>query len=67
MRRIATTSLLLGLMVVMSGCIFGPREGYHEGYHEGYYDHAHNRYYHKNSWHDCGERERERERDEHCH
>jgi hypothetical protein len=57
MRRIATTGLLLALMAVMSGCVIGPREGYHEGY----YDHAHNRYYHQNNWHDCGDR------DEHCH
>jgi len=57
MHRIATTSLLLVLMAVMSGCVFAPREGYHEGY----YDRGHNRYYHQNTWHDCGER------DEHCH
>ena len=57
MQRIATTSLLLVLMAVMSGCVFAPRDGYHEGY----YDRGHNRYYHQNTWHDCGER------DEHCH
>ena len=57
MRRIATTSLLLVLMAAMSGCVFGPREGYHEGY----YDRDHHRYYHQNTWHDCGDR------DEHCH
>jgi hypothetical protein len=56
MRRIATTSMLLGLMAVMSGCVFGPRDGYHEGY----YDHGHNRYYHENTWHDCADH------DEHC-
>jgi hypothetical protein len=56
MRRIATTSLLLGLMAIMSGCVAGPRDGYREGY----YDHSHNRYYHENSWHDCAGR------DEHC-
>jgi hypothetical protein len=56
MRRIATTSLLLGLMAIMSGCVLGPREGYREGY----YDRGHNRYYHEHSWHDCGGR------DEHC-
>ena len=56
MRRIATTSLLLGLMAIMSGCVLGPRDGNREGY----YDSGHNRYYHQNSWHDCGER------DEHC-
>lgn len=56
MRRIATTGLLLGLMAVMSGCFFGPRNGYQEGY----YDREHNRYYHENSWHDCADH------DEHC-
>jgi hypothetical protein len=56
MRLIAMTSLLLGLMTVMSGCVFGPRGGYQEGY----YDHDHNRYYHENSWHDCADH------DEHC-
>jgi hypothetical protein len=57
MQRIATTSLLLVLMAVMSGCVFAPRDGYHEGY----YDRDHHRYYHQNGWHDCGER------DDHCH
>jgi hypothetical protein len=52
MRRIATASLLLGLMAIMSGCIAGPREGY--------YDRDHNRYYHENTWHECGGQ------DEHC-
>jgi hypothetical protein len=47
MRRIATTSLLLGLMAVVSACVIGPREGY--------YDRDHQRYYHENSWHACGE------------
>ena len=56
MRRIATASLLLGLMAIMSGCIAGPRDGYREGY----YDRDHNRYYHENTWHECGGQ------DEHC-
>jgi hypothetical protein len=48
--------MLLGLMAVSSACVVaGPG---HE--HEGYYDRDHNRYYHENAWHDCGER------DEHC-
>lgn len=57
MRRIATSSLLLVLMGVMSGCVFGPRDG---GYHEGYYDRGHSRYYHENTWHNCADH------DEHC-
>ena len=57
MHRIATTSLLLVLMAAMSGCVIAPRGGYHEGY----YDRDHNRYYHQNTWHDCGDH------DEHCH
>jgi hypothetical protein len=56
MRRIAKNILILGLMAVMSGCVFGPRDGYHEGY----YDRDHNRYYHENTWHDCADH------DAHC-
>jgi len=52
MRRIAMTSLLLGLMSLLPGCIIGP--------HEGSYDSDHQRYYHQNGWHDCGEH------DDHC-
>ena len=52
MRRIATTSLLLWVMAVMSGCIIGPREGA--------YDRDHHRYYHQSTWHECGDH------DEHC-
>ena len=57
MRRIATTSFLLGLMAVISACVIAPRDGYREGY----YDRSHHRYYHENTWHECVER------DEHCH
>jgi hypothetical protein len=53
MRRIATTSFLLGLMAVMSACVIAPRDGYREGY----YDRDHHRYYHENAWHDCAERD----------
>ena len=56
MRRIATASLLIGLMATMSGCFIGPREGNREGY----YDRDHNRYYHERTWHECGAQ------DEHC-
>jgi hypothetical protein len=52
MRRIIMTSSLLGMLLIMSACVIGPREGY--------YDRDHQRYYHQNSWHDCGQR------DEHC-
>ena len=55
-QNIIRGTILLGLVAFSSGCVVaGP------GYHEGYYDHEHNRYYHENAWHDCGER------DEHCH
>ena len=57
MRRIVTTSLLLGLMAIMSGCLIGPRDGYQEGY----YDRDHHRYYHQHAWHDCADR------GEYCH
>jgi hypothetical protein len=56
MRRIATTSLLLALMAVMSACVIGPRDGYREGY----YDRSHHRYYHERAWHDCGDEHNER-------
>lgn len=46
------TWLLLGVMVLMSGCVVTePREGY--------YDRDHNRWYHEHAWRDCDE--------EHCH
>jgi hypothetical protein len=49
--------ILLGLVALSSACVVAePRDGYREGY----YDRDHHRYYHENSWHDCGER------DEHC-
>jgi hypothetical protein len=51
MCRIATTCGLLGLLAIMSGCVIGPRDGYHEGY----YDRGHHRYYHEHTWHNCGE------------
>jgi hypothetical protein len=47
MRRIATTSLLLCLIAVMSGCVIAPRDGY--------YDRNHHRYYHQRTWHECGD------------
>jgi hypothetical protein len=51
------SAIMLGLISLSTACVVaGPREGYHEGY----YDRDHNRYYHENGWHDCGER------DEHC-
>jgi hypothetical protein len=54
-QRILRGGMLLGLTALSSACVVaGP------GYPEGYYDHEHNRYYHENTWHDCGER------DEHC-
>jgi hypothetical protein len=52
--RIAKKSLLLGLIGLMFGCVVAPP-------HEGYYDNDHHRYYHENSWHECGDH------DEHCH
>jgi hypothetical protein len=54
-QRILRGGMLLGLIALSSACVVaGP------GYHEGYYDRDHNRYYHENAWHDCGER------DDHC-
>jgi hypothetical protein len=48
MRRVATTSVVLGLIAFLSACVVaGPREGY--------YDRDHHRYWHENGWHDCAE------------
>jgi hypothetical protein len=53
-QRILRGGILLGLIALSSACVVaGPG-------HEGYYDRDHNRYYHENSWHDCGDH------DEHC-
>jgi hypothetical protein len=52
-RHIAPITFLLVLIGLVAGCIAGPREGYYDG--------DHHRYFHENSWHNCGER------DEHCH
>jgi hypothetical protein len=47
MQLFAKTSVLLGLIAMMSACVVaGPREGY--------YDRDHHRYYHERTWHDCG-------------
>lgn len=55
-QRILRGGMLLGLIALSSACVVaGPG---HE--REGYYDRDHNRYYHENAWHDCGDR------DEHC-
>jgi hypothetical protein len=45
--------LLLGLVVILPGCVVEPREGF--------YDHDHNRWYHNHAWVPC------HEQDEHCH
>jgi hypothetical protein len=45
--------LLLGLVMMVSGCVVEPREGY--------WDRDHHRYYHSHGWVECGDR------DDHCH
>ncbi|HTY49973.1 MAG TPA: hypothetical protein VMB48_09805 [Steroidobacteraceae bacterium] len=50
--RIVTGSVLLGLAVLVAGCVIAPREGY--------YDRDHHRYWHDHAWHDCVDH------DEHC-
>jgi hypothetical protein len=47
------TLLLLGLMLIVPGCVVEPREGY--------WDRDHQRWYHNHAWVACGDR------DEHCH
>jgi hypothetical protein len=44
--------LLLGLMLLATGCVVEPREGF--------YDRDHHRWYHEHTWHECAEH------DEHC-
>jgi len=44
--------LLLGLILLVPGCVVEPREGF--------YDRDHARWYHEHAWHDCGAQ------DEHC-
>jgi hypothetical protein len=52
-KSIVKGSFLLGLIVIATGCVVAPRDGYYDG--------EHHRYYHERTWHDCSER------DEHCH
>jgi hypothetical protein len=52
-QSIFRATALLGLIAMSSACVVA-------GEREGNYDRDHNRYYHENTWHDCGER------DEHC-
>lgn len=52
-KRTVFGSFLLGLAIMMAGCVVaGPREGY--------YDRDHHRYWHERVWVACGDR------DEHC-
>jgi hypothetical protein len=54
LRRLALMLLpVLGLTVLVNGCVVEPREGF--------YDRDHHRWWHEHQWHECGER------DEHCH
>ena len=39
------TLFLLGLLMLMPGCVVEPREGY--------YDHEHHRWWHEHGWHEC--------------
>jgi hypothetical protein len=51
---IQTSLVLLGLMLIVPGCVVEPREGF--------FDRDHHRYYHEHAWHACVD-----EKDEHCH
>lgn len=51
----ATIVILLGLMLVVPGCVVEPREGF--------YDHDHHRWWHEHAWRECGDRD---DRDDHC-
>lgn len=48
-KPIAPTLLVwLGLVLLVSGCVVQPREGF--------YDRDHHRWWHEHEWHDCGDR-----------
>lgn len=47
-RRIGFGACLVAMVLLVSGCVIAPREGY--------YDRTHHRYYHDRSWHDCRDR-----------
>jgi hypothetical protein len=49
-----TILVLLGLMLVVPGCVVEPREGF--------YDRDHHRWWHEHAWRECGDRDR----DDHC-
>jgi hypothetical protein len=54
LRRLAQALLvILGLTVLVNGCVVEPREGF--------YDRDHHRWWHEHHWLVCGDR------DEHCH
>jgi hypothetical protein len=54
-KPIARTILaLLGLMLVVPGCVIEPREGF--------YDRDHHRWWHEHGWRECGDGDR----DDHC-
>jgi len=50
---VQATLFLLGLMLLASGCVVEPREGY--------YDRDHRRWYHEHAWQGCVDN------DIHCH
>ena len=45
LKRSIIGSCLLGLMILVQGCVVTTREGY--------YDREHHRYWHERAWHDC--------------
>ena len=52
LKRIAISSILVGLAVITAGCVVAPQEGY--------YDRDHHRYWHEHAWIGCGDH------DDHC-
>ncbi len=52
LQRVAQSSVVVAVILLVTGCVIEPRDSY--------YDREHNRYYHDHTWHDCGEH------DDHC-
>jgi hypothetical protein len=46
---VAKASIIAALIMIASGCVVAPREGY--------YDRDHHRYYREHTWHECHDRD----------
>jgi hypothetical protein len=53
----ARTLLLLGLAVLVPGCVIEPHGPYYDEPREGYYDRDQHRWWHEHGWRDCRDRD----------